>query len=202
MAVRDTKIKLYQQMIFEEENRRAQTQLEKLKGENEEKLARRTRELAAWKEDLVRRRVSAANLRKQELLSAQDQDNIEMLLQKREEIAQDLLQKIIEKARAYVQTNEYRVKFQERLNALIAETDETEFHLQVRDEDKKTVEKLAKESGKTIYTEPLPEEKVGGFVLQDLARSYAVEDTIASRIDQNRYRITKALYQTLEVDDE
>lgn len=202
MAVRDTKIKLYQQMIFEEENRKAEAQLEKLKSDNDEKLERRTRELETWKEELLRRRISAANLRKQELLSAQDQDNIEMLLQKREEFTQDLMQKICEKASAYVRTPAYNEKFQTRLKELIDEVEEKEFLLQVRDADRSMVEQIAKETGVTIHTETMPEDKVGGFVMQDMKRSYALEDTVASRIDRNVFDITKALYNELEVDNE
>ncbi len=202
MAVRDTKIKLYQQMVFEEENRKAEQKLEKLRAGNEEKLAARAKELELWKEEMVRRRITAANLRKQELISAQDQNNMEALLQKRQEIEEDLMAKIREKADLYVQTPAYRKSFEARLHSLLEGTEEREFYLQVREADRDLVEKIATETGRTIYTETLPEEKVGGFIMQDLQRSYAIENTVASRIDDHRYRITKALYDELEVDHE
>ena len=185
-------------MIFEEENQRADARLRALESQNESKVQRRTAELLAKKEDTIKRRLSAANLRKQEIIANQDQTNTEALLQRREEIVEDLLVRVKEKAANYSRTPRYETMLCERINELLRETEEQQFILQVRTEDLERVKGCVKGSNKDITFEILPADRIAGFVMQDSRRTYAIDNTVANRIERNRYSIVRALYQELE----
>lgn len=198
MAVRETKIQLYQQMIYDEEKAKAENSLQKLSSQNESRVSKRTQELKAWKAEVIKRRESTANLRRQEILSNQEQENTEMILQRREEIVEKLLEKTKEKAAEYVKTPAYLERFTQKIESFLQNAPEEEMILQLRPEDLKKVQDLLKNSNRKIHYEDLPEGKIGGFIIQNMKRTYAIEETIANRIDRNRYEITRVLYNELE----
>lgn len=198
MVVRDTKIQLYEQMIYEAELQSSEAIIEKLHSENESKIAGKTAELLNWKEEVVKRRESTANLRKQEIISEQRQKNMEMTLRCREEIVEDFVVRMKEKAVDHTKSMQYRNDLCEEIQKLLKEVDETAVILQVRSEDIDFVRKSVDGLGKEITYETLPADRIGGFIMQNLRRSYAIEDTIASKIDRNRYEIVRMLYREFE----
>lgn len=185
-------------MIYEAEKAKIEHTMQQLKHGNESRVEKKTQELMAWKEEVVQRREAAANLRSQEILSGQAQENTEKLLHRREEIAEDLIASIKEKASEYTKTPEYKEKLIQKIKELIAETDEPAFILQVRKEDMDAVQKVATESKKAITLELLPDDRIGGFAMQNMKRTYAVENTFANRIDSREYEVVRALYNEFE----
>lgn len=201
MAINDAKLKLYNQMIYEQELRNAKAETMRLTSENEEQLRRRKEELDATLDESLKRRLATAQMRKQEMISNLDQENMEELLTKREEYLIDLEELVREKAREYMKTKAYEDKLCREISKFLAETDQDEMILQVREEDKELVQGCVTTAGKKVHYETLPAYQVGGFVMQDMGRTYAMEDTVTSRMEKHHYEMTKMLFQELELEE-
>ena len=196
------KLDIFNQIILKEQELKSKEELESLKAENDQIYAKKKIELEKDFKEIVKRRIQLANSQKNEMISKARGENRERLLSIREELLEDLLIVLRDKASQFVKTDIYEDYLLNRISKAIENTTDFEIVLTILPEDikryGKSIKKLGKELKVDINVEPSLDHIIGGFIISDKEKTYNLDSTFKTIIEENRYEIGKALYSSLE----
>lgn len=196
------KLDIFNQIIFKEQELKSKEELEALKLFNENVFDKKSLELEKSANDIVMRRIQLANSQKNEMISKARGENRERLLSIREELLEDLLLSLKDKAKHFTKTLEYEKYLLNGIKTFIETISNKEIVLTILDEDIKKYEKHIKDMGKQlevdIVIEGTEDQIIGGFIISDPDKTYNLDSTFKTIIEENRYEIGKSLYSSLE----
>lgn len=196
------KLDIFNQIILKEEELNAKRELESLKSENEQIYENKKIDLEKNSKAIIARRIQLANSQKNEMISKARDENRERLLSIREELLEDLLVSLKEKALEFVKSENYEEYLLSKLKKAIDNTTDFNIILTILPEDikkyGKAIKKLTRDIQVDIEIDEASPNIIGGFIISDKDKTYNLDSTFKTIIEENRYEIGKALYSSLE----
>ncbi len=196
------KLDIFNQIILKEQELKSKEELEALKLDNDKLFEEKRVELEKSSNEIILRRIQLANSQKNEMISKARGENRERLLSIREELLEDLLLSLKEKARQFTKTSAYDDYLLNNIQRFIQTTSNNEVILTILANDiekhKRAIKKIGKELNVVIEVEEAKDQIIGGFIISDQAKTYNLDSTFKTIIEENRYEIGKSLYSSLE----
>jgi len=202
MTTINDKLDIFRKLVYEQEEEKYKKALEDLDEKARNLIESKKLEIKKKKEDLAEREALLKETEKNKAILEKQQELKSKLLLKRKEILEDLLVSLQEKATNFTLTDEYNDAVIENISEVLLNIDDKELIITITEEDKEKLEKsilkLAKKYKKDISISTVPKSKIiGGFILTDKDRTYSIDNSYKTIIEENRYEIGKRLYKAL-----
>lgn len=202
MITLEDKLDIFHKIVLKHEEEKCKEILEELEEKNNNTIKEKEEILQKRKKEIINRRFQLAEVQKNEIVSKAIQENRERVLSKRQEALDDLILALEEKARQFVATEEYNVYLINSIEKLIDISDDKEVTIYLREADKLNFEKdilsLGKEKGIKITLNITEKDIIGGFIISDENKTYNLDNSFKTIIEENKYSIGKILYKSLE----
>jgi len=203
MTTINDKLDIFRKLVYEQEEEKYKKALEDLDQRAKNLVESKKLEVEKRKEEIAEREALLREAEKNRILSEKRQELNSKLLLKREEILEDLLDSLKEKAIDFSLTDMYRDTVIKRISEVLMNIDDMELIITLAEEDREKLEgsilKIAKKSKKNITINTVPRSNIiGGFILSDKNRTYSIDNSYKTIIEENRYEIGKKLYRALE----
>lgn len=202
MITVEDKLDIFRKVVYKEEEKKFQKALEELKKENENLLEQKKKELEAQRDEIIKRKLAIAEREINEKISEEKTKVKEKVLKMRAEILQDFIQSLYEKASEFTKTSEYKQYLFGKLDKAILELGDLNFNIYVKESDKDMVkEHLEKNYAERIHKfniETLPSNLLGGFLIEDQEKTFLIDYSLKTLIDDNEYEIGNKLFALLE----
>lgn len=202
MITIEDKLDTFYKLVFKEEEVRCKEILEELEMNNKNLIELKKVELQKKKEEIIKRKSMLAEIQKNEMISKATQDNRRKILSKSEELLEDVIKSLKEKAEQFVLSNDYENYILEKIKDVTKDVDEKEIIISITDRDKSKLQdfiiKIGGKNDKSISLDMAKIDIIGGFILSDKNRTYNLDNSFKTIIEENRYSIGKRLHSSLE----
>jgi len=202
MITVEDKLDIFRKVVYKEEEKKFQKALEELKKENDNLLEKKKKELEAQRDEIIKRKLALAEREINEKISEEKTKVKEKVLKMRAEILQDFLESLYLKASEFTKTSEYRQYLFDKLDKAILELGDMNFNIYVRESDKDIVNKHLAETYKNRFDkfniETMPSNLIGGFLIEDQEKTFLIDYSLKTLIDDNEYEIGNKLFSLLE----
>ncbi len=197
MITVEEKLEIFHKIVYREEEEKFQRALKELEELNLQALEDRRKELQAHRDEIVRRKISMAKIERNEAMAKAIEKNKAQLRQKRKDLQDKLMNEILKKADQFVDTDEYYEYLCENINKYLKEFENNEVVVYVRDKDKESIKGCIKGlvavTGKSFVIETMSDEKIGGFVISNSDRTYNIDHSLKTLIEEKEYTIGQRL---------
>ncbi|HZH92635.1 MAG TPA: V-type ATP synthase subunit E family protein [Tissierellaceae bacterium] len=201
MITVEEKLEIFHRIVYRDEEEKYLKALKELEEYNQQLLENKKEEMKRQRDEIIRRKITQAKVERNELKSEGLEDTKAKLRQKRKELETDLVDSIVERANEFVKSKGYGEYLCRNLDKYLVEFEEDEVVLILRDEDRLISEsclmKLKDQTGKTFIVETLPDEKIGGFMMSNKDRTFNIDHTLKTLIQEKEYMIGKRLNDAL-----
>lgn len=202
MVTIEDKLDIFYKLVYQDAEENTKKALEDMEEQNELKLEVKIEELEKAKQQSINRRKAFAEVQKNEAISKAMGNKRHKLLIKREELLEDLIKSIKMRAVEFTKTIEYKEYLLEEVKHALTPLDEKEIIIKLKNEDRERYQndmiQIAKGVGKKLYFDSLDIGEIGGFIIIDKDKTYSLNNTFKTVINENRYKIGKELYIALE----
>lgn len=202
MITVEDKLDIFRKVVYKEEEKKFQKALEELKKENDNLLEKKKKELEAQRDEIIKRKLALAEREINEKISEEKTKVKEKVLKMRAEILQDFIESLYLKASEFTKTSEYRQYLFDKLDKAILELGDMNFNIYVRESDKDIVNKHLAETYKNRFDkfniETMPSNLIGGFLIEDQEKTFLIDYSLKTLIDDNEYEIGNKLFSLLE----
>lgn len=197
MITVEEKLEIFHKIVYREEEEKFQRALKELEELNLQALEDRRKELQAHRDEIVRRKISMAKIERNEAMAKAIEKNKAQLRQKRKDLQDKLMNEILKKADQFVDTDEYYEYLCENINKYLKEFENNEVVVYVRDKDKESIKGCIKGlvavTGKSFVIETMSDEKIGGFVISNSEKTYNIDHSLKTLIEEKEYTIGQRL---------
>ncbi|HCO18190.1 MAG TPA: hypothetical protein DIT39_01030 [Tissierellales bacterium] len=197
MITVEEKLEIFHKIVYREEEEKFQRALKELEEMNLQALEDKRKELEAHRDEIVRRKISMAKIERNEAMAKAIEKNKAQLRQKRKDLQGQLLKEILKKADQFVDTDEYYEYLCENINKYLKEFESNEVVVYVREKDKESIKGCIKGlvavTGKSFVIETMSDEKIGGFVISNSEKTYNIDHSLKTLIEEKEYTIGQRL---------
>ncbi len=197
MITVEEKLEIFHKIVYREEEEKFQKALKELEEMNLQALEDRRKELEANRDEIVRRKISMAKIERNEAMAKAIEKNKAQLRQKRKDLQDQLLREILKRANQFVDTDEYYEYLCENINKYLKEIENNEVVVYVREKDKESIKGCIKGlvavTGKSFVIETMSDEKIGGFVISNSEKTYNIDHSLKTLIEEKEYTIGQRL---------
>ncbi len=201
MVTVEDKLEIFYKIVYKDEEEKYVKELKELEENNQQLLENKKNEMKRQREEIIRRKITQARMERNEVKSEGLEETKARLRQKKKQIETDLVSSIVDRAKEAVKAKGYGEYLCSNLSKYLVEFEEDKVVVMLRDEDRLISESclvnLKKKTGKTFIVEALPEEKIGGFMLSNNERTFNIDHTLRTLIQEKEYMIGKKLNQAL-----
>jgi vacuolar-type H+-ATPase subunit E/Vma4 len=201
MITIDDKLETFYKLVFKEEEAKSKEILEELEKRNKSLIAEKKLELEEKKQETIKRKKKLAEIQKNEMVSKATQDNRKEILSKSEELLEDVIESLKRKSEEFTKSKGYEDYILGRIENVIKSLEEKEIIISLRENDKSQLEdsiiKIGKKYNKTILFNEVRKDIIGGFIISDQNKTYNLDNSFKTIIEQNRYDIGKRLHISL-----
>ena len=198
----ENKIAIFNNIVFVDKEKKLASQIKEAKKNYIASIAAKKEELEKMSEELINRRKLLAEKSGNELISKVNEANRIARLHKDDELLDDLLIALEEKAKSYIKTDTYKKEFLHDLEDNLKTLDPGAYNIFVTNRDfkvlSKEIEKIGKKYDIQVKFNDLAPSKIGGFVIVDDLKTYRIDASLKSRISESRYNIGKFLHFKLK----
>jgi vacuolar-type H+-ATPase subunit E/Vma4 len=202
MITVEDKLDIFRKVVYKEEEMKFQEELEKSKKENENLLEQKKKELEAQRDEIIKRKLAIAEREINEKISEEKRKVKEKILKMKAEILKDFIQSLYVKASEFTNTSEYKQYLFNKLDKAILEFGDLNFNIYVKESDKDMVkehlEKNYSERVDKFKILTLPSNLLGGFLIEDQEKTFLIDHSLKTLIDDNEYEIGNKLFSLLE----
>jgi len=197
------KLEVFRKLIYEDEEEKYMNILKELEEKKENLIESKKLELEKRKEEVLSKKALLEKAERNKIISEKTQEMKSKLLSKRNDIIEDLIASLEEKANSFTFTAEYIDIVVKDISKAIENLNEKELIITISEEDREKLSNSILEIGRkynknvTIYTVP-KSKLIGGFIVSDKDRTYNIDNSYKTIIEENRYKIGKRLYEALE----
>lgn len=197
------KLEVFRKLIYEDEEEKYKEILKDLEEKKENLIESKRLEVEKRKEEVFRRKALLEKTEKNKIISEKTQEMKSRFLSKRNDILEDLILSLKEKAKNFTFSAEYIDIVAKDISKVIENLDEEELVITIAEDDREKLTNSILEIGQkynkniAIYTV----EKsglIGGFVVSDKDRTYNIDNSYKTIIEESRYKIGKRLYEALD----
>lgn len=197
------KLEVFRKLIYEDEEEKYKSILKELEGKKEDLIKSKKLEVEKRREEVLRRKNLLEETEKNRIISEKTQEMKYKLLSKRNDILEDLVVSLEEKAEKFTFTAEYIDIVAKDISKEIENLDEKELIITISEEDREkladSILEIGQKYNKNITIQTVEKSKlIGGFVVSDKDRTYNIDNSYKTIIEENRYEIGKRLYEALE----
>jgi len=197
------KLDIFRKLIYEEEEEKYKKALKDLDEKARNLIENKKLEIEKKKEEMAKKEAILEETQKNRIISERRQELNSKLLLKRKEILEDLIASLKEKAINFTLTDEYKDAVIKSISEVLLKIDDRDLIITIAEEDRKKLESsifnLAKVNNKSISISTVPKSKIiGGFIISDKEKTYNIDNSYKTIIEENRYEIGKRLYKALE----
>lgn len=197
------KLDIFRKLIYEEEEEKYKKALKDLDEKARHLIENKKLEIEKKKEEMAKKEAILEETQKNRVISERRQELNSKLLLKRKEILEDLIASLKEKAINFTLTDEYKDAVIKSISEVLLKIDDRDLIITITEEDRKKLESsifnLAKVNNKSISISTVPKSKIiGGFIISDKEKTYNIDNSYKTIIEENRYEIGKRLYKALE----
>jgi vacuolar-type H+-ATPase subunit E/Vma4 len=197
------KLDIFRKLIYEEEEEKYKKALKDLDEKARHLIENKKLEIEKKKEEMAKKEALLKETQKNRIISERRQELNSKLLLKRKEILEDLIASLKEKAINFTLTDEYKYAVIKSISEVLLKIDDRDLIITITEEDRKKLESsifnLAKVNNKSISISTVPKSKIiGGFIISDKEKTYNIDNSYKTIIEENRYEIGKRLYKALE----
>ena len=197
MITVEEKLEIFHKIVYREEEEKFQKALKELEEMNLQALEDRRKELESHRDEIVRRKISMAKIERNEAMAKAIEKNKAQLRQKRKDLQDQLLREILKKADQFVDTDEYYEYLCENINKYLKEFENNEVVVYVREKDKESIKGCIKGlvavTGKSFVIETMSDDKIGGFVISNSEKTYNIDHSLKTLIEEKEYTIGQRL---------
>ena len=202
MITVEEKLEIFLKIVYREEEEKFQKALKELDEMNLQALEDKKRELESHRDEIIRRKISMAKIERNEAMAKAIEKNKAQLRQKRKDLQDQLLREILKKADQFVDTDEYYEYLCENINKYLKEFENNEVVVYVREKDKESIKGCIKGlvavTGKSFVIETMSDDKIGGFVISNSEKTYNIDHSLKTLIEEKEYTIGQRLCLALE----
>ena len=202
MITIEDKLDIFYKLVFKNEEENAKLKLEDLEKQHKKILEDKVRELEKIEKENIERRKSLAETLKNEMISKAVGENKHKVLIKREEFLKDRISSIQMKAQEFTHSVEYKKYMINKVTNVLSDLNENDIIIKLNEEDEKKLNKdlteIAIKNNKNLSFDLLSMDAIGGFIIMDKAKTYNLDNSFKSIIEENKYKIGKELYIALE----
>ncbi len=203
MITINDKLDIFRKLIYEEEEEKYKKALKDLDEKARHLIENKKLEIEKKKEEMAKKEAILEETQKNRIISERRQELNSKLLLKRKEILEDLIASLKEKAINFTLTDEYKDAVIKSISEVLLKIDDRDLIITITEEDRKKLESsifnLAKVNNKNISISTVPKSKIiGGFIISDKEKTYNIDNSYKTIIEENRYEIGKRLYKALE----
>ena len=197
------KLDIFRKLIYEEEEEKYKKTLKDLDEKARNLIENKKLEIEKKKEEMAKKEAILEETQKNRIISERRQELNSKLLLKRKEILEDLIASLKEKAINFTLTDEYKDAVIKSISEVLLKIDDRDLIITITEEDRKKLESsifnLAKINNKNISISTVPKSNIiGGFIISDKEKTYNIDNSYKTIIEENRYEIGKRLYKALE----
>mgnify|MGYP000856632138 CR=1 FL=1 len=197
MITVEEKLEIFLKIVYREEEEKFQKALKELDEMNLQAIEDKKRELESHRDEIIRRKISMAKIERNEAMAKAIEKNKAQLRQKRKDLQDKLMKEILEKADYFVGTEEYSEYLCENINKYLKEFESNEVVVYVREKDKESIKGCIKGlvavTGKSFVIETMSDEKIGGFVISNSEKTYNIDHSLKTLIEEKEYTIGQRL---------
>lgn len=201
MITIDDKLETFYKLVFKEEEAKSKKILEELEKNNKKVIEEKRIELEEKKQETIKRKKNLGEIQKNEMVSKATQDNRRKILSKSEELLEDVIESLKERSEEFTKSKDYQNYILGKIEKLIKDLEEKEIIISLTDKDKvklqESIIKMGKENNKSILFNEAKKDIIGGFILSDQKKTYNLDNSFKTIIEQNRYAIGKRLHLSL-----
>lgn len=202
MITLEDKLDIFNKIVLKAEEEKCKKVLEELEEKNNNIVKEKRVALEKKKKEVISKRIQLGEAQKNEMVSKAIQENRERVLSKRQEILEDLILALEEKARQFVVSKEYRNYLINNIRKAITRINDNEVIIYLREADKLSMKEdilsLGKENGIKTAFNNTDKDIIGGFIISDENKTYNLDSSFKTIIEENKYSIGKILYKSLE----
>ncbi|MBU5439400.1 V-type ATP synthase subunit E [Tissierella sp. MSJ-40] len=202
MITLEDKLDIFYKIVLKDEEEKCKKTLEELEEKNNNIIKEKKEALEKRKKEIINRKFQLGEIQKNEMVSKARQDNREKVLSKRQETLEDLIFSLKEKGRQFTSSKEYKTYLINNIGKAMDNMQEKEIILEIREKDKdnfgEDILSLGKGKGINVILNIAKEDIIGGFIISDRNRTYNLDNSFKTIIEENKYLIGKTLYTSIE----
>lgn len=197
MITVEEKLEIFHKIVYKQEEDIFLNALKELEEANEKALEEKRKELESLRDEIIRRKINMAKIERNEAMAKALEKNKAQLRQKRKDLQDQLMKEILKKADHFVETDEYYEYLCENINKYLKEIENNEVVVYVREKDKESIKGCIKGlvavTGKSFAIDTMSDEKIGGFVISNSEKTYNIDHSLKTLIEEKEYTIGQRL---------
>lgn len=197
MITVEEKLEIFHKIVYKQEEDIFLNALKELEEANEKALEEKRKELESLRDEIIRRKINMAKIERNEAMAKALEKNKAQLRQKRKDLQDQLMKEILKKADHFVETDEYYEYLCENINKYLKEFESNEVVVYVREKDKESIKGCIKGlvavTGKSFVIDTMSDEKIGGFVISNSEKTYNIDHSLKTLIEEKEYTIGQRL---------
>ena len=202
MILLENKLDIFEKIVFLDKEKECLEKLVEEKSKVQKDLEDKEKELDGVKAEIIARRVNLANRQKYEMISEVNENSRILELQKDEELLSKLIEELYKKVLSFVETDEYLNFVVNKFKGAVCDLKQGKYIVGILDEDReklsKKLIKIAEDKNLELEYEKLPTQYLGGFTISDYNKTYTIDGSFKTMIEESRYDIGKLLHSTLK----
>lgn len=202
MITVEDKLEIFNKLVYKEEEEKCIREMEALEKRIEATLEEKKLELEKKAEAFIKRKNILANIQKNEMISQANENKKTNALKSRESFLNDLIKNLEIKTKQFVQSNDYKPYLIKKISKVLDGLEEDKIILLLNEEDigliQESIPILEEQFKKSISIEASKKDVIGGFMILDGAKTYNLDYSFKTIIEENRYDIGKTLFNMLE----
>lgn len=205
MTTVEDKLKVFAKIIFEKVEKDSEEKVEKFTKCHDLMLEQEKKNILKESENMIKQARKKAELKKNEIISKANTDRQHMLLQKRKELFDRMVEYIRNYAVDFTKQPEYLLHLEKCISNGISQIDGDDIMLFFKHNDieqyGESINEFVckyKKPGMTISVEETNRDILGGCICEDKSRTMRIDCSMASAIDDNKGLIGKVLMDNLQ----
>ncbi|WP_425446868.1 V-type ATP synthase subunit E [Dethiothermospora halolimnae] len=202
MITIEKKLNTFSKLVFEKEQKKAQEKLEEIEKENQKIIESHKEEIQAKVKNIIDKKVKSAEIKKRQMISKANVNAKKNILEKKKELLDKIVDDVTEKARIYTDKEDYKDYLLENILDSLSGLDDKDIYVYLTEKDKNkygyTIEKKLMDKGYNVKAKITDEDIIGGGVIINSNKSVRIDDTMKSKIEDNKKKIGNILYNALE----
>lgn len=202
MITVEDKLNIFYRIVLEKEEKRSMEILEELSKKNDAAIKEYTEKLSKKKEELIHKKVKNAEIKRNENVSTATENAKSRILNKKKELLVDLMGQIFKRVEEFVESSQYEDYLLNEIGAMNDEVENQNIVIYLKNNDinrfSGKISGLLNKKGKKTTLERIKDDIIGGFMLSDEGKTYLIDNTFKTKIEENEYIIGESLYEKLE----
>ena len=202
MITVEDKLEIFNKLVYKAEEEKCIREMEALEKRIETTLEEKKLELEKKAEAFIKRKNILANIQKNEMISQANENKKTNVLKSRESFLNDFIKNLEIKTKQFVQSNDYKPYLIKKISKVLNGLEEDKVILLLNEEDigliQESIPILQEQFKKSISIEASKKNVIGGFMILDGDKTYNLDYSFKTIIEENRYEIGKTLFNMLE----